>query len=238
MSQVPGFRGLLTVLATALVVAGGPVAAEPSSSEQKLTGKVKSAREVYRELLEAPDRSVPSALLERCKCVAVIPHAIKGAFGYGARFGQGVISCRDSASRWSPLSFLKLTGGSVGFQIGAEASDYVLFFMTEVSARSLLASKFTLGGTASVAAGPVGRSAEASTDIRFDAEIYTYAKSKGLFAGVSLEGARLAPDGKANQTFYGVAVEPAALLLRHEAPRMPPEAEDFLRALPIVPKTP
>ena len=122
--------------------------------------------------------------------IAVIPGVIKGAFGWGARYGQGVVSCRNKVGVWSPPAFLRLTGGSFGFQIGAEKSDLVLFFMSERGAKSLLESKFTLGGQLSVAAGPVGRTGEASTDLKFDAEIYSYAKSKGLFAGISLEGAR------------------------------------------------
>ena len=201
------------------------------AAEHKLDRRVRVAREVYQELLHAPDRSVPAALLRNCRCIAVIPHTLKGAIGYGARFGQGIISCRGGGG-WSPVSFLRLTGGSVGFQIGAEASDYVLFFMTERGARSLLRSKFTLGGTVSIAAGPAGRSAEAGTDIPLDAEIYSYARSKGLFAGVSLEGARLAPDRKSNQAYYGRLIDAEAILFRRRAPGMPASGREFVAALP------
>ena len=214
-----------TLLSAALLVA-------PGMADEKLDSKVESAREVYQELLHSPDRSVPEALLKSCKCVAVIPHALKGAIGYGARYGQGIISCRNGRGRWSPISFLKLTGGSIGFQIGAQASDYVLFFMNERGAKSLLKSKFILGGTVSVTAGPAGRTAEAGTDIKLDAEIYSYAKSKGLFAGVSLEGARLAPAPKANQTYYGAPVDPDSVLFQHRAPRVPASAKAFIQALP------
>lgn len=224
----PIFLAILLV-ATPVLVAWS-VAAAPS--EAKLEEKVRTATEVYRELLNEPDRGVPEALLSDCRCVAVIPHVLKGAIGYGARYGRGVMSCRDSSGSWSPLSFVTLTGGSVGFQIGGESSDFVLFFMTDRGVRSLIQSKFTLGGKASVAAGPVGRSAEASTDLELNAEIYSYAKSKGLFAGISLEGARLAPDEKANQQYYGKATSARALLLEHEAARIPPEAQSFLDALP------
>src|SRR6185295_14930632 len=189
--------------------------ASPVLGDAKLEQRVRNANDVYRELLKEPDRGVPEALLERCHCIAVIPHVIKGAIGYGARYGRGVISCRDSSGGWSPISFVTLTGGSVGFQIGGESSDFVLFFMTERGARSLISSKFTLGGKASVAAGPVGRSAEASTDLKLDAEIYTYAKAKGLFAGISLEGARLAPDEKANEQYYGAPASARWLLFGH-----------------------
>jgi lipid-binding SYLF domain-containing protein len=218
----------IAALAMALAVA----VAGADQSTAKLDERLRSSRAVYEELLQTPDRTVPETLRDECRCIAVIPHAIKGALGYGARYGQGVISCRNATGAWSPPSFLKLTGGSVGFQIGAESSDVVLFFITDRSARSLLESKFTLGGKASVAAGPVGRSAEASTDLKLDAEIYSYAKSKGLFAGISLEGARLAPDDKLNRTYYGAPVGAAALLFDHKAPRLPESARHFLDALP------
>jgi lipid-binding SYLF domain-containing protein len=157
---------------------------------------------------------------------------IKGAIGLGFRMGQGVMTCRNAKGAWSPPSFLRLTGGSVGFQLGAQGTDVVLFFMTDHGSRSLLDSKFTLGGTASVAAGPLGRSAEAGTDLKLDAEIYSYARSKGLFAGLSLEGARLAPDDKSNEKFYGQKVDPKALLFEHKAPKMPAEAGALLGVLP------
>ena len=205
-------------------------AAAPDSV--RLAQRLEAARGSYLELLGSPDHSVPEALLEKCSCVAVIPGVIKGALGWGARFGQGVVSCRDSMGAWSPPVFLRLTGGSVGFQIGAQKSDIVLFFMTEKSAPSLINSKFTLGGTASVAAGPAGRSGEASTDLDFNAEIYSYARSKGLFAGVSLEGARLVPDETAITTYYGKAVPVPTILFEHHVPRLPAEAEAFMKVLP------
>jgi lipid-binding SYLF domain-containing protein len=206
--------------------------ASPALGDPKLEQRVRTATDIYRELLKEPDRGVPHALLERCRCIAVVPHVIKGALGFGARYGRGVISCRDSSGRWSPISFITLTGGSFGFQVGGESSDFVIFFMTDRGARSLISSKFTLGGKASVAAGPVGRSAEASTDIKLDAEIYSYAKAKGLFAGISLEGARLAPDENANERYYGEPASAKSLLFGKQAPKIPSEAQEFLSALP------
>jgi len=220
-----GFLALILIAAPARGSRAG-------EAQDKLAEKVTHAGEVYQELLQTPDREIPERLLENCRCVAVIPHVIKGALGYGARFGQGVVSCRSDSGAWSPLVFLRLTGGSFGFQIGAESTDYVLFFMTERGARSLLESKFTLGGKLSVAAGPVGRSAEASTDLKLDAEIYSYAKSKGLFAGVSVEGARLAPDGKAIERYYGKHIAPDSLLFGGRAPKLPEESRAFLSLLP------
>lgn len=208
------------------------VLASPLLADTRLGRRVRDATEVYKELMKSADRGVPEALLKDCRCVAVIPGVIKGAMGYGARYGHGLISCRDSAGAWSPIAFLTLTGGSLGFQIGAERTDFVLFFMSDRGARSLIHSQFTLGGKVSVAAGPAGRSAEASTDIKLDAEIYSYAKSKGLFAGVSLEGARLAPDNKAIGEYYGKRVSAESLLFGHTAPKNPPEAKEFRSALP------
>lgn len=203
-----------------------------AAADDKLDERVQRATEVYRELLHEPDHEVPEALLGRARCIAVIPHVIKGAIGYGARYGHGVISCRDASGNWSAPCFITLSGGSVGLQIGGESSDVVLFFMTDHGARSLISSKFTLGGKASVAAGPLGRSAEASTDVKLDAEIYSYAKSKGLFAGVSLEGARLAPDDKSNTRYYGGPVSAKALLFGEGAPNVPAGAHTFEDALP------
>lgn len=199
----------------------------------KLDQKLKDATVVYHELLSTPDRGVPEALLKKCQCIAVIPHVIKGAFVYGARFGTGVMSCRNAEGNWSPPSFVDITGGSWGLQIGGESSDLVLFFTSERGARSLMtSSKITLGGQASVAAGPFGRSGEASTDLKLNAEIYTYAKSKGLFAGLSIAGARLAADKKSNAQYYGQPVSVKQLLFEHQAPRVPEEAEAFRKALP------
>lgn len=224
-------RPIIPMLVAAIAVA--PLAASSHAADDaKLTRKVEVAKEVYQELIDTPDRQIPDALLQRCKCVAVIPGVIKGAIGFGFRMGQGVMTCRKDKGAWSPPSFLRLTGGSFGFQLGAQGTDVVLFFMTDHGSRSLLDSKFTLGGTASVAAGPVGRSAEAGTDLKLDAEIYSYARSKGLFAGLALEGARLSPDGKANARYYGKKVTAKDLLFEHKSPGLPEGAEAFLKVLP------
>jgi lipid-binding SYLF domain-containing protein len=202
-----------------------------------LAERVTRASQVYRELIETPDKAIPEALLRDCRCVAVLPKVIKGAIGFGVRKGDGVVTCRNAAGEWSPLAFFQLAGGSWGLQLGAEVTDLVLFFMTERGAQSLLESRVTLGGKLSVAAGPAGRSAEASTDVRFEAEIYSYAKSKGLFAGISLEGARLAPNKSAIARYYGKPVSARELLFEHQAPRRSPEMEAFLASLPAKPDT-
>jgi SH3 domain-containing YSC84-like protein 1 len=187
---------------------------------------------VFSELMSGKDRSVPKELMENAKCVVVIPDMMKGALGFGARWGSGVMSCRDGQGGWTAPIFVSLKGGSWGFQIGAEKTDLVLFFMTERGARSLTKSKFTLGGKASVAAGPLGRSGEAATDLHLNAEIYSYAKSKGLFAGISLEGSSITVSKKANETYYGKPVSTEAVLFGHHSPDMPPEAKAFVAVLP------
>lgn len=206
----------------------GPAVAE----DDELAKRVDRSVEVFQELGKVPDRAIPEALLEDCKCIAIFPHVIKGALVFGARRGKGIVSCRDTAGAWSPPVFLTMTGGSWGLQIGAEASDVVLVFMTRRGAQSLLESKFTLGGTVGVAAGPVGRKAEAGTDLKLNAEIYSYARTKGLFAGISLEGARLAPDAKSTATYYGAPVEAKTVLFEHRVPRRPPGTTRLLGALP------
>jgi len=215
-----------------MVLALGWASARPAGAEDELAARVVRSLEVYQELGKSPDHAIPEPLLKDCKCIAIFPHVIKGALVFGARHGRGVVSCRDPQGRWSPPAFFTLSGGSWGLQIGAEASDVVLFFMTERGAKSLLESKFTLGGKLGVAAGPVGRTAEASTDLKLNAEIYSYARSKGLFAGISLEGARLATDGKSIEKYYGEPVETRAILFDHRVPRRPPEAAKLVGALP------
>ncbi len=207
--------------------------AHAADADAKLDQRLTDATAVYHELLSIPDRGVPEALLKNCRCIAVIPHVLKGAFVVGGRFGRGVMSCRNAEGHWSPPSFVTITGGSWGLQIGGESSDLVLFFMTERGARSLMtSSQVTLGGKASVAAGPFGRSGEASTDLKLNAEIYTYARSKGLFAGLSVEGARLSADKKSNAQYYGRPVSVRELLFDPNAPQTSGAADVFRTALP------
>lgn len=233
-------RWLPYLLVPALLLAAADFRARSSAASAKDADKEEDeeaerlvdAKTVFQEIRTMDDAKVPAPLLERARCIAVLPGVVKGAFGLGARHGHGVMSCRDSAGRWSPPIFLTVSGGSFGFQIGVEKADVVLFFMTDRGARSLVESKFTLGGKAGVAAGPVGRTAEASTDLKLDAEIYSYARSKGLFAGISLEGARLAPDKKAIRRFYGKEIAPKTLLAQHGAATLPEAARSFVEALP------
>jgi lipid-binding SYLF domain-containing protein len=218
------FATLLVVVALA-----APRSAPAGPKEDE---RLRDAGAAYHELLQSPDRGVPQKLLEGCRAIAVFPGVLKGALGWGGRRGHGVISVRQSDGHWSPPCFMTITGGSFGFQIGVEKTDVVLFIMSERSARSLVKSEFTLGAKGGVAAGPVGRSVEGATDIKLDAEIYSYARAKGLFAGVSIEGARIHSDPTANRALYGSSVDPNRVLFEGSAPNVPESAHDFLGALP------
>ena len=225
-------RHVVGMLLCAAMVTTGTGAANASEDSAKQGQKLTEATAVYHELISSPDRGVPKELLEGCKCVAVLPGVLKAAIGYGARHGSGVISCR-TATGWSAPGFVNISGGSVGLQLGAESTDLVLFFMNDNAAHTLVnGSKFTLGGKASVAAGPFGRSGEAATNLDLKAQIYSYARSKGLFAGVSLEGARLAPNPADNASYYGRGVTYKQLLFGSGTPTMPAEADAFRSTLP------
>jgi len=220
------------ILVCAAIATAAIAVAGPSEDAAKQGKKLTDATAVYRELITMPDRGVPKELLENCKCVAVLPGVLKAAIGYGARHGSGVMTCRTTKG-WSAPAFVNISGGSVGLQLGAESTDLVLFFMTDRGARSLVnGSRITLGGKASVAAGPFGRSGEVSTNLELKSEIYSYARSKGLFAGVSLEGARLAPNPEDNAHYYGRGVTYKQLLFGAGPRTVPAEAAEFHKALP------
>ncbi len=229
MRRIVSVVGLVAVALAAWLT--GVASAQGANAD--LDKRLTDAGRVFHELLATPDRGVPEDLLHRCRCIAVLPHVVKGAFVWGARFGSGVMTCRDSVGAWGPPCFVNLKGGSFGFQIGAQASDVVLFFLSDRGARSLMTgSKFTLGPEAGVAAGPVGRSGEASTDLKLNAEIYSYARAKGLFAGISVSGARFTADTKVNDRYYGRPVTVKQLLFEHQPSPAPASAQDFLKALP------
>lgn len=163
---------------------------------------------VLREIMEAPDKSIPTDLLKDAKAIAVIPDLLKVGFIFGGRRGEGLISVKGPDGTWSNPSFITMTGGSVGFQAGASSTDVILVFRTQRGVDSIVNGKFTLGADAAAAAGPVGRTATASTDSQFKAEIYSYSRSRGLFAGVALDGSALRIDYDANEAIYGSGVTP------------------------------
>lgn len=165
--------------------------------------KVNDAIEVIEEMVEIPEEGIPEALLSKAYGIAIIPKVIKAAWVVGGRFGKGVLLVRGENSRWGNPCFIRIAGGSVGWQIGIQSADIILVFKREKSIDSITEGKITLGADAGVAAGPVGRRAEVSTDIELEAEIYSYSKSRGLFAGVSVEGSAIQIDEDANASFYG-----------------------------------
>ena len=186
----------LVLLAT--LFAGLPAVAGPIEDQ-----RANDASRVLGEILRIPEDSIPTRLLEEAQAIAVIPNVVKAGFVFGGRRGRGLISIRSKDGTWSSPSFITLTGGSVGFQAGVQSADVILVFRTRGGVDSIVNGKFTLGGDASVAAGPVGRSAQASTDEQLKAAIYSYSRARGLFAGVSLDGTRLAIDNHSNAAVYG-----------------------------------
>jgi lipid-binding SYLF domain-containing protein len=194
--------------------------------------RVVSSAVVLRELADIPEKGIPSDLLNKSVCVAVIPSVKKAAFIFGANYGKGVIACRvdNGNGQWSAPSMILIGGGSFGLQIGGSATDLVLLIMNLSGLESLLDSKFTLGGDASVAAGPVGRTAAAQTDAWLKAKILAYSRSRGVFGGISLKGDAIRPDNDANQVLYGKAVVPRSLLL-NKSEAVPKDVQIFVDEL-------
>lgn len=168
--------------------------------------RTEKAAQVFRQIMDTPDKGIPRDLLDKAKCVAIIPGDKKFAFIFGGSYGRGLATCRTAAG-WSAPIFVAINGGSVGYQIGGSSTDLVMLFMNDHALQSLLGDKFKLGADASVAAGPVGRNATAATDVRLNAEILSYSRSKGLFAGVSLDGAVMQADRSGDHAMYGPGVD-------------------------------
>jgi lipid-binding SYLF domain-containing protein len=214
-------RKLYTNLALCLVLGMASVTfAQSAKDRHDEIEQTTKAATIFKEIMSAPDKAIPRGILDNADCIAVFPQVIKAAFGVGGRGGRGVVVCRRSGG-WSAPAYLNLGGASFGLQIGAEATDYVMLFMTPESARSLMETNVKLGGNASVAAGPVGREAGAATDLKLNAQILSYSRSKGLFAGAALEGAVIetanddmkevyGPDATARQVLFEGTVQPPA----------------------------
>jgi lipid-binding SYLF domain-containing protein len=227
MKRNDWLRFVLVLLLSVIIVGGKPLLARKTTDEAE---RAQKAADVLAEIMAIPEGSIPNELMERAKGIAVIPHVVKGAFGIGGRFGKGLVSQRQPNGKWSTPAFIDIGGGSFGFQIGVQATDVVLVFTNEQGIKSLLDGKVTLGGDASVAAGPVGRQATADTDIKLSSAIYSYSRSKGLFAGVSLEGAVITMDDDANRSVYGKDVSGQDILLLHKV-RSNPTVAPFIIAL-------
>jgi lipid-binding SYLF domain-containing protein len=202
----------------------------PAQAKKNLKDEVQQsekAARVFREIMDTPDKGIPQELLENAECVAVFPSVLKAGFIFGGRGGRGVASCRTAAG-WSAPAYFNLGGGSFGAQIGAQSTDFVLLFMNKDGLNSLLSDKFEVGGDASVAAGPVGRQAGASTDLKLNAQILSYSRSKGLFAGLELKGVDIKPDKDDMQDVYGEGVTAKEVLQENKV-----TAPVSIRAFPI-----
>src|SRR6516162_5118468 len=208
------------------------VTASWANDKEKDQDRLKNAGTVVAEILSIPD-DIPQDLLDKADCVVVFPSVLKAAFIVGASYGRGVMTCRTGQSfngPWGAPSMMALEGGSFGLQIGGEATDFVLLIMNDRGANGILASKVKLGGDASVAAGPVGRSASAETDASMRAEILSYSRARGAFAGVSLEGSTLRPDNDANKNLYDKKIDAKEIVLGG-AVTPPPSAATLLSTL-------
>jgi lipid-binding SYLF domain-containing protein len=219
----------MTILMTLAVTAGLAVSPVPQSDE---TARLENAALVLREILDIPD-NVPAEVLDRAECVIVLPSVVKFALGIGGSYGRGVMTCRggdEFTGPWSPPSMMGLAGGSFGLQLGGQATDFVLFVMNPRGASAMLSSQVKLGADASAAAGPKGRNVAAATDATMRAEILSYSRSRGLFAGISLEGSTLRPDNDANERVYGKAIPAKDIILGGTVP-VPAAAAGLIETL-------
>jgi len=198
------------------------------SKRESSDDRLDNAAKVLHEIMAAPDKGIPEEVLEHARCVAVVPHMIKGGFVFGAENGRGVATCR-TGNGWSAPAFFAITGGSWGLQIGIEGVDLVMIIQNEKGMQHLLASKFQIGADASAAAGPVGRHASANTDWKLDTEILTYSRAKGAFAGLTLNGASIRRDDDSMRSIYGSHVSTRSVLMGKVA--TPASAESFLNAV-------
>jgi len=205
--------------------------ATSSIAAERQDARLMTATQVLDELARMPEQNIPTWLLERSYAVAVVPDVIKVGLGIGGRRGKGVLVVRKDDGRWSNPVFINLTGGSFGFQVGVQSTDVVLVFTSRQSIEGIVGGKVTLGADASVAAGPVGRQSSAATDIGLTAQVYSYSRASGLFAGVALDGSALTIDHRSNEQFYGRSGVLASEIIRTDAATAPAPAQNFVGAL-------
>jgi SH3 domain-containing YSC84-like protein 1 len=217
-------KKLLVLVAVAATFAS---AAWAEGEREKVVDRVQSAATVLDEIMAAPDKGIPEEVIGSAQCIAIVPSLLKGGFIVGAAYGKGVVTCRTDKG-WSAPACFRMEGGSFGLQIGGQAVDLVMLVMNENGMRNLLASKFKIGADASAAAGPVGRHAEASTDWKMRAELLTYSRARGLFAGISLNGTVVKQDRDDTRDLYGRMVSFRSILTGHVPP--PAGSEPFLKA--------
>lgn len=222
-------RTIYLISALSLVLATSATGLAQGKNVKDSISQARKATTVLKEIMAAPDKAIPKDVLDGAECVAVFPQVIKAGFIVGGRGGRGVASCR-TASGWSAPAFFDLGGGSFGLQIGAQATDFIFLFMNEKGLDSLLSSKFTLGGDASVAAGPVGRQAGAETDALLSAQVLSYSRSKGVFAGLELKGTVISQDTEHMEGLYGRGIT-AREVLKDNKVKAPSTVQVFPRTL-------
>jgi SH3 domain-containing YSC84-like protein 1 len=209
------------------VLPGQVCCGPPMELEERLSSSV----QILKDMIEAPDAGVPIDLLKRSRGIVVFPAVIKAGLGLGGHYGKGVVLRRDpSTGKWGPPAFIRLIGGSFGWQIGVQSTDLVLLMMNDVTLKSLFKDKITIGADASVAAGPVGRDASAATDVELSAGILSYSRAKGLFAGVAVKGSVIAPEWEANEAYYGSDVSVIDTFFRGKG-TVSPAAVELIRLL-------
>ena len=219
------FRKVLLAIAVFAAIAFIAVPVRIAAQTEEAQRIAESAT-VFNEIMSAPDKAIPNSVLSKAEGIAIFPGTIKGGFVIGAQHGRGIISARVENTRaWSAPAFMTLTGGSIGAQIGAQAVDVVLVIMSRRGLTNLVSNEFKVGADAGVAAGPVGREATASTDVAMRAEILSYSRARGLFAGISLNGSSIRGDDDANQRFYGKPVKTADVIFKAMTPAPAPVPE-------------
>jgi len=218
----------ISVIACGLAMVASSVAAFGETDTAKLTERLTDASNVIQQIMATPDKGIPQSILAGASCVVVIPGYKKAAFVVGGQYGQGVATCRTPKG-WSAPVFVQLAGGSFGFQIGGQSTDLVLVAMNQQGLQDMLKNKFKLGGDAAVAAGPVGRNAQAGTDWKLNAEFLSYSRSKGLFAGINLDGTVLSQNSEDTRTMYGSNIPFETVLKGNQA--TPVAARPFVRTV-------
>jgi len=217
---------------SAVLLAALFIISTAAADNKKEIGRMENAGKVMSEILNIPD-NIPQSLLDKAECVVVLPSVMKAAFVVGANFGRGVMTCRGGAKfdgPWGAPTMMALEGGSFGLQLGGQATDFVLLLMNDRSVKGVLTSKVKLGAGASVAAGPKGRDTSAATDATLRAEILSYSRARGVFAGISLEGSTLRPDGRANRNLYGKEISAERIVTKGAVPA-PASAKELLATL-------
>ena len=211
--------------ALALAICSPAMLLAAETAQERLT----DATNVFKEIMATPDKGIPQDLMEKAHCIVIVPGMKQAALGIGGKYGRGFAECRATGGGWGAPAAVRAEGGSFGFQLGASSTDVVMLVMNDRGMRRLMEDKFTLGGEATVAAGPVGRSAAANTDAQMTAEILSWSRSKGLFAGVALQGATLRPDKEVNKELYGSEMTNKEILTGNQTP--PAAAQDLVAAL-------